>query len=94
MLLAGSERRKPRLLATEAVGQIVWTAVGPAPSLVRRRSRQYPESASETAFAALVRRHAPMVLGACRRALRDVHDAFQATFLELSRKAASLRQRE
>src|SRR6185436_3529834 len=49
----------------------------------------------ERAFAALVRRHGPMVLGVCRRVLRDPHaadDAFQATFLLLVRKARSLRR--
>ena len=49
--------------------------------------------ASELAFAALVARHGPMVLQACRAALRDEHDAqdaFQATFLVLVHKAGSL----
>jgi HlyD family secretion protein len=51
-------------------------------------------SASDAAFSALVTRHGPMVLGACRRMLGDEHlaaDAYQAVFLILARKARSVR---
>src|SRR5687768_3920755 len=55
------------------------------------------EGRDESAFAALVQRHGPMVLGVCKRILRDHHeaeDAFQATFLVLVRKAASIIPRQ
>src|ERR1700677_789199 len=51
---------------------------------------------AEAAFRALVERHGPMVLRACRVVLGDPHDAddaFQATFLVLARHAGSIRDR-
>ncbi len=52
------------------------------------------DAAAEFAFEALLLRHGPMVLRVCKNKLRDLHDAedaFQATFLVLARRAASLR---
>jgi DNA-directed RNA polymerase specialized sigma24 family protein len=46
------------------------------------------------AFEVLVTRHGPMVLSICRSVLRDpndAEDAFQATFLVLAKKAATIR---
>src|SRR5438067_8316599 len=62
----------------------------------RELVESYLERRDETAFAALVERHGPMVLGVCRSVLRhnqDAEDAFQATFLVLARKASSIRRR-
>jgi RNA polymerase sigma factor (sigma-70 family) len=53
--------------------------------------------AAERAFAVLLERHGPMVLGVCRGVLTDAHaadDAFQATFLVLVKKARGLWVRE
>ena len=49
----------------------------------------------ESAFGVLLARHGPLVYGVCRRILRnanDAEDAFQATFLVMVRKGATLRQ--
>jgi len=57
--------------------------------------RRFVEKKDEAAFCALLERHGPMVLGVCRRVLRneqDAEDALQATFLVFVRKAVSIRR--
>jgi RNA polymerase sigma factor (sigma-70 family) len=58
---------------------------------------QFVAHRSESAFTAILARHGPLVLTVCRRVLRDftdADDAFQATFLVLARKAASIRNHD
>ncbi len=57
------------------------------------RFARHRDEAGELAFAALLDRHGPMVLGVCGSLLgdpNDAEDAFQASFLVLARKARSL----
>src|SRR5438067_13712740 len=57
--------------------------------------RRFVHANDESAFRVIAERHGPMVLGVCRRALcstHDAEDAFQATFLVFSRRAASIRK--
>jgi RNA polymerase sigma factor (sigma-70 family) len=83
-MTAASSAAPPRVPASEfrSDGQLL-------EGFTRRRE--------EAAFAALVDRHGPMVLGICRRVLHQAHDAedaFQATFLALARKAGSISRGE
>src|SRR5262249_33432068 len=58
---------------------------------------RYRTMRDQDAFGSLVRGHGPMVLGVCRRVLRDSHaaeDAFQATFIVLAKKADTVRPPE
>ncbi|HEY2783441.1 MAG TPA: sigma-70 family RNA polymerase sigma factor [Fimbriiglobus sp.] len=58
---------------------------------------EFVRTGDPAAFEALIRRHGPMVLGVCRRVVRDSHladDAFQAVWIVLARRAGVIRPRE
>jgi RNA polymerase sigma factor (sigma-70 family) len=68
-----------------------------APATDASLLEHFVRSRDEDAFAALVRRHGPLVYNVCRRLLADtnaVDDCFQATFLVLARRAASIQAPE
>jgi RNA polymerase sigma factor (sigma-70 family) len=63
----------------------------------RQLLERFARHRDEDAFAALLRRHGPMVLGVCRSVLHDLHaaeDAFQAAFLVLAQKAGTIQRQE
>ena len=63
--------------------------------LERFAAQSDPEG--QLAFEAIVRRHGPMVLGVCLRALGNYHaaeDAFQATFMVLAVKSRAIRKQD
>jgi RNA polymerase sigma factor (sigma-70 family) len=69
------------------------TLAGLTDGQLLERFATHPDEAGESAFAALLDRHGPMVLRVCGGLLRDLNDAedaIQATFLVLARKARSL----
>jgi RNA polymerase sigma factor (sigma-70 family) len=87
--------RQPLALVLDQVRRLI----GPRSSDDRADAQlleRFSVHGDEAAYEALVQRHGPMVLGVCRRILRnhqDAEDAFQATFLVLARKARSIRRR-
>src|SRR5262249_251292 len=91
--------RRDRLMARAALHSLVCylrrLAAPAEPGEDAALLRRFTGQGDEPAFAALVQRHGPMVWSVCARMLPDAaeaEDAFQATFLVLLRKAASLRR--
>ena len=101
-----SRRAEPAVMASPAAASVVQQigSLFDGSSVAGLSDRQLLERFSakrdlvgEAAFAALVVRHGPMVLGVCRQLLGDRHDAedaFQAVFLILAQKARSIRDPE
>lgn len=82
-VLAALRHRDPRVAAMEATDAELLC--------------KYVAGGDEVAFAELVCRHGPMVLGVCRRRLgrsADADDAFQIAFMVLARDARKIENRE
>jgi zinc protease len=80
----------------ESLGRLFATGTATALGEVELLER-FVSQGDPGAFEVILQRHGPMVLRVCRRVLddpNDVDDAFQATFLILVKKAASIRERE
>jgi RNA polymerase sigma factor (sigma-70 family) len=73
------------------------TVAGLSDAELLERFETSRDAGAQAAFMALVERHGPMVLRVCRDTLGnadDAEDAFQATFVVLSRRARAIRCRE
>lgn len=84
-------------LAVSSLAPLAGGDVRPASLPDKQLLERFFRRREDAAFAALVERHGPLVYRVCRRVLRDtndVDDAFQATFLVLVRKGATLEHPE
>src|SRR5262249_42887404 len=90
----GRARVMSRATLTAAVRHVRALAVGGATAPTDGALlRAFAAAGDGEAFAALVKRHGPLVLGVCRRVLHRLHDAedaFQATFVLLAQRAVAL----
>jgi RNA polymerase sigma factor (sigma-70 family) len=96
-------RRRAALMPSGPLTDLLWHvrrfvgARGAGDLTDRQLLERFASHQDESAFEALVQRHAPLVYGVCLRVLNEAEsaaDAFQATFLVLARKAASIRKHE
>jgi RNA polymerase sigma factor (sigma-70 family) len=84
--------RAPADLVLDHIRAVVDADTGPTDAQLLE---VFAARGEEAAFSLLLRRHGRLVWGVCRRILRhshDAEDAFQATFLVLARKAATVRK--